>query len=78
MKSILNDLLKEVMQIKSLQEAKLLIVEKIESTKIKDEDKKRMLFEINNQTNLTKLQSYCCNLVFKYEGLGVSEYKNIK
>ncbi len=69
--SVLTQIIKNVYQVKTLEEGQKLMKEFVESTKIKQIDKSKMLYEINNQPNLLKLQFYATNAMFKFEGLGV-------
>jgi hypothetical protein len=70
--SILEPILKDIYQCKTLEEGKVKMKELIESTKIKDIDKKKMLIEIEGCQTLIKLQFYATNACFKYEALSVN------
>lgn len=71
-KSVLEEIIQDIYKAKNLEEGQLIMKKLIESTKIKDEDKKKMVNEVNNQPSLTKLQFYATNCMFKFEGLSVN------
>lgn len=72
-KSVLEPLIQDVYQAKNLEEGKEKMKTLINNTKIKALDKQKMLYTIDNDiTNLTKLQFYATNCMFKYIGLGIS------
>lgn len=58
-----------------LADAKAIMVEHIKNSGIKDIDKKRILFNISEIKNLQRLWQYTSNLILKYEGLGLTNYK---
>lgn len=77
-KSVLEPIIKDVYQAKTLEEGQTVMKKLVDSTKIKDEDKKKMLREINSCPTLVKLQFYATNALFKFEGLGVGEFSGSK
>lgn len=71
-KSVLEPIIQNVYKAQSLEEGKKLMKELIDKTEIKKEDKNKMLREVDKCYSLVKLQFYCTNAYFKFEGLGVN------
>lgn len=76
--SVLEKIIQDIYQCKDLETGKKLMKEFLDETKIKDIDKRKMLFELDNIQTINKLHFYVTNAMFKFEGLGVTEFKNIK
>jgi len=55
--------------------AKDLFATHLEGTKIKQEDKKKMIYEMNQQRNIYGVYKYMTNALLKFEGLGVGQKK---
>lgn len=72
-KSILEQISKEVFKMKNLDDAKKFVTEFIESKEINEKDKKSILHEVQNAKTLVKFQQYICNALLKYEGLGANQ-----
>jgi hypothetical protein len=72
--SVLEKVIQDVYQSKTLEEAQNIMILFIESTKVKEIDKRKMLIEVKNSKSLTRLQFYATNSLFKFEGLGVGEF----
>jgi hypothetical protein len=73
-KSVLDRISDDVFKAKSVSEAKTLFIDYINSTKIKDTDKSKMVSEVDNIKSLTKFQTYFCNALLKFEGLGINKF----
>jgi hypothetical protein len=71
-KSIFEAIALEVFAAKSLTVVQQSIKEYVESKDIKEVDKKQILREVSQSKSLIKLQTYVCNSLLKYEGMGVS------
>lgn len=69
--STLAQIAREVFSATTLTEGKLIVNNHIGGTKIKDTDKSTILSNVNSIKSLTKLQSYLCNSLLKFEGLGL-------
>jgi hypothetical protein len=72
--SILVPIIKDVYAAKTLEEGKKLMKDLVGSKKIKEQDKKKMLYEIEKIQSLTKLQFYATNAFLRFEGLSVNTY----
>jgi len=74
-KSVLNGIITDIYSARlnklTVKEAKELFTKFVNTTKIKDTDKKKMLLEVNKLTTLRQIQMYTTNAMFKYEGLGI-------
>jgi len=71
-KSIFEAIALDVFAAKSLPVVQQSIKEYVESKDIKEVDKKQILKEVSESKSLIKLQTYICNSLLKYEGMGVS------
>jgi hypothetical protein len=71
-KSIFEAIALDVFAAKSLTVVQQSIKEYVESKDIKEVDKKQILREVSQSKSLIKLQTYVCNSLLKYEGMGVS------
>jgi len=69
--SVLEKIIQKVYSTNDLEEGKKLMSGFISETKIKDTDKNKMLYEIENIPTITRLQFYATNAMFKFEGLGI-------
>jgi hypothetical protein len=69
--SILVEVSTQVFSCTNLNEGKNIIISLLERKNINEVDKKIILHTLSNIKNLSKLQSYVCNSLLKYEGLGV-------
>jgi hypothetical protein len=70
--SILAVIAGQVFQAKTLQAAQAIFHNHVQPSKIKEEDKTKMLTEVGGMKSLTQLQRYTANALLKYEGLGTS------
>ena len=69
--SILVEVSTQVFNCTNLNEGKNIIISLLERKNINEVDKKIILHTLSNIKSLSKLQSYVCNSLLKYEGLGV-------
>lgn len=58
----------------SVDEAKSIMQAHIESTHIREKDKKKMILELSHLTTLVKVQQYFTNALLRFEGLSVNSY----
>lgn len=59
----------------NFEAAKLLILEHISQTTIRDEDKRKLLDGIKKSRNFASMYSYYYNSLLKFEGLSVNNNK---
>jgi hypothetical protein len=69
--SILVEVSTQIFSCINLNEGKNIIISLLERKNINEVDKKIILHTLSNIKSLSKLQSYVCNSLLKYEGLGV-------
>jgi len=69
--SILVEVSTQVFSCTNLNEGKNIIISLLERKNINEVDKKIILHTLSNIKSLSKLQTYVCNSLLKYEGLGV-------
>ena len=69
--SILAEVSEQVFTCTNLKDGKDIIISLLERKNINEADKKVMLYTLSNIKSLSKLQTYVCNSLLKYEGLGV-------
>lgn len=72
LKSTLVKVCEQVWSMKSLEEGRKCIINHIESTGIKPEDKKRILRTINECKTKYKLDYYIANSILMFEGMGLN------
>lgn len=70
-RSILNEVLKEINQLKDEKKIKEICFKRIKNSKINKEDKNKMLFTISNKRGYYKTIKCIYDLILKYEGQGV-------
>lgn len=75
-KSVIERIAEQIFGAKTADEAKKLFIEFIQSTKVNDKDKTKMISNVQSMTNLVKIQFYVANALLKYEGLGLSQLKS--
>ncbi|MDD4109969.1 MAG: hypothetical protein PHS54_00285 [Clostridia bacterium] len=68
--SILQSIIQQVFDAPDLESAKEIAIDRITNSRIPGGLKKRMLFNINSIQNLSRLQNYIKNSMFKQLGLG--------
>ena len=76
--STLAQIAEQVFRVTDVNLAKDLFVEHVRQTKIKEEDKKKMIIEMAKQTHINGVHRYMANALLKYEGLGTGEKKSEK
>jgi len=69
--SILVEVSEQIFACTNLKDGKDIIISLLERKNINEADKKVMLYTLSNIKSLSKLQTYVCNSLLKYEGLGV-------
>ena len=72
-KSIFEQISSRVFLMTSLVEAKTFVTEFVNSKDINEHDKFYILQEINNAKSLVRFQTYICNALLKYEGMGMNQ-----
>jgi len=71
--STLTNIAEQVFTATSVQQAKQIALEFLDKSKIKEEDRKKMINEIETKTDLVKLQIYIANALLKFEGLSLND-----
>lgn len=72
-KSIFEQISEQVFTMNNMVEAKQFIAEFVNSKKINDVDKTNIINNVNACRNIIKIQSYICNSLLKYEGMGMNK-----
>jgi len=70
-KSIFRDVLEEIKQTKTPEEAKSIILSRVGESKISEEDKVSIKVALNNKKTLEQVLFYIYNAVLSYEGCKV-------
>ena len=70
-KSIFEQISTKVFEMTNVNEAKTYITEFVSGRDINGDDKNKILRDISNISSIIKLQTYVCNSLLKYEGMGV-------
>jgi hypothetical protein len=70
-KSVITEQITEIYSARDLATAKELLRNLLTESKIKDNDKSKMLAELDKITTLKQVQFYATNCMFKFEGLGI-------
>lgn len=70
-KSIFEQIAQQVFAMKDPVAAKQFIVEFVNSKGIADDDKAVIIANVNACKTISKIQTYICNSLLKYEGMGV-------
>lgn len=73
-KSIFEQISSKVFLMTSLAEAKTFVTEFVNSKDINEHDKFNILHEVNNAKSLVRFQTYICNALLKYEGMGMNQF----
>lgn len=71
LKSIFEQISERVFQMKDLKQAKDFVTEFVEGKDINEKNKLSILNEVKNAPSLVRFQTYLCNSLLKYEGMGV-------
>jgi hypothetical protein len=72
-KSIFEQISEQVFKMDNLAHAQNFIIDFVKSKKINDKDKNAIIIQTINARSLTKLQTYLCNSLLKYEGMGMNQ-----
>lgn len=72
-KSVLEQIAASVFTMTNVNDAKEFITEFINSKDINDKDKASILKAVAEIKSLIKLQTYLCNALLKYEGMGMNQ-----
>lgn len=70
--STLATITQEVYSAKTAQEAKTIMINYLETTNVKD--KKKMIWDVSQLNNLTRVLTYFTNSLLRFEGLSVNTY----
>ena len=71
--STLTKIAEQVFTAKSCDEAKKIALDYLSESKINEEDRVKMIAEIEQKKDLVKLQIYIANALLKFEGLSVNK-----
>jgi F0F1-type ATP synthase delta subunit len=72
-KSIFEQISHQVFTMKNVVEAKQFITEFVNDKKINDTDKVNIIKNVNACPSIIKIQSYICNSLLRYEGMGMNK-----
>jgi len=72
-KSIFDQIASEVFNMKDVNKAKQFVTEFVNNKKIKDEDKTVIIDNVNNCKSISRIQSYICNSLLRYEGMSLNK-----
>jgi hypothetical protein len=76
-KSIFEQISEQVFTMTNLNEVKTYVVDFVSSKNINEIDKRNIIDQVQNTTSLTRFQTYICNSLLKYEGMGVGPKKEL-
>ena len=72
-KSIFEQISSQVFTMTDLGQAKTFVTEFVSQKGIKEDDKKSILYSIRDIKSIVRFQSYICNSLLKYEGMGMNQ-----
>lgn len=72
--STLTQVAEKVFQATNLKQAQDIITSHIGNTRINGEDKNAIMTNAMSAKSLVRLQTYMCNSLLKFEGLGINKY----
>jgi hypothetical protein len=72
-KSIFEQISEKVFAMRNLGEAQQFIVDFVNEKKINEKDKQSIITNTLNAKSIQRLQTYLCNSLLKYEGMGVNQ-----
>jgi hypothetical protein len=72
-KSIFEQIASEVFNMKDVNKAKQFVTDFVTNKKIKDEDKTVIINNVNNCKSISRIQTYICNSLLRYEGMSVNK-----
>jgi hypothetical protein len=70
-KSVLEQVAEKVFLMDNVNEAKAFVKTFIDEKGIKPEDKKLIIYNVENCETMKRLNQYICNALLKYEGLSI-------
>jgi len=76
-KSIFEQISENVFKMTDLNEAKRFVKTFVEEKNINPKDKQKILDEVNKAKSLLRFQTYICNSLLKYEGMGMNKLNKI-
>jgi hypothetical protein len=71
--STLTKIAEQVFTAKTCDEAKKIALDYLNESKINEEDRVKMIEEIQQKKELIKLQMYIANALLKFEGLSINQ-----
>ena len=71
--STLTKIAEKVFTAKSCDDAKKITLDYLSESKINEEDRVKMIAEIEQKKDLVKLQMYIANALLKFEGLSINK-----
>ena len=71
--STLTKIAEKVFTTKSCDDAKKIALDYLSESKINEEDRVKMIAEIEQKKDLVKLQMYIANALLKFEGLSINK-----
>jgi hypothetical protein len=77
-KSVLEQIAATVFTMTNVADAKNYINEFINSKDINDKDKASIIKAVTEIKSMIKLQTYLCNALLKYEGMGMNQINKAK
>ena len=72
-KSIFEQIASEVFNMKDVNKAKQFVTDFVNGKKIKDEDKTVIINNVNNCKSISRIQTYICNSLLRYEGMSLNK-----
>ena len=72
LESTLTNIAEQVFEAKTVEQAKTIALNFLSESKIKEEDRKNMITEIEKTKDLVRLQIYIANALLKFEGLSLN------
>ena len=76
-KSIFEQISERVFQMNNLNEVKTFVIDFVNDKNINENDKQNIITQVQNAKSLTRFQTYICNSLLKYEGMGVGIKKEL-
>jgi len=76
-KSIFEQISEQVFKMNNLNEVKTYVVDFVNNKNINEVDKQNIITQVQNTKSLIKFQTYICNSLLKYEGMGVGVKKEL-
>ncbi len=72
-KSIFEQISEKVFTMNDVNEAKAFIIDFVNEKKINEKDKQSIITNTLSAKSIQRLQTYLCNSLLKYEGMGVNQ-----